>query len=47
LEKKYGLASVVGDAIGANGASGVSVLLNTLSAIGHVQEYKDLASWLV
>ena len=27
--------------------TGVSVLLKTLDAIGHVQEYKDLASWLV
>ena len=48
LEKKYGLASVIGDKLPGSGASsGVSVLLKTLSAIGHVQDDKDLASWLV
>ena len=52
LEKKYGLASVIGDRLDGSGdgsstTSGVSVLLSTLAAIGHVQDDKDLASWLV
>ena len=48
LEKKYGLASVIGDKLNAGQpASGVSVLLKTLESIGHVQDDKDLASWLV
>ena len=56
LEKKYGLAAVIGqkllsDQEGENSSSrevsGVSVLLKTLSAIVHVQDDKDLASWLV
>ena len=48
LEKKYGLASVIGDRLEPDSdKSGVSVLLSTLNAIRHVQDDKDLASWLV
>ena len=37
LEKKYGLASVIGDKLTENETNtGVSVLLKTLSAINHV-----------
>lgn len=45
IEKKFGLAKVISEPLGQ--LTGVEVLLNTLESIEHVQEYKDLASWLV
>ena len=46
LEKKYSLANVIADDLGDD-KSGVSVLLNTLDTIVHLQENKELASWLM
>ena len=46
LEKKYSLASVISDNL-EDGQTGVSVLLDTLDQIIHLQENKDLTSWLV
>lgn len=46
LEKKYSLANVIADDLGDD-KTGVSVLLNTLDTIVHLQENKELASWLM
>jgi hypothetical protein len=46
LEKKYSLANVIADDLGDD-KSGVSVLMNTLDTIVHLQENKELASWLM
>ena len=46
LEKKYSLANVISDNL-EGGQTGVTVLLDTLDEIIHLQENKDLTSWLV
>ena len=46
LEKKYSLANVIADDLGDD-KTGVSVLLSTLDTIVHLQENKELASWLM